>query len=390
MKKARIALCVVLGAAVCAAGALLLNIFAVSGGVSHLAGPDGGSGIPAGAVTLIFFSVCLAFLAGLGLGSPDWSLAVLALEAGITAFRELSLGPGLFSLPEWLLDAISSRWLALVPLALSALYLTLNRKRKYWRFFGWTLLLSAAAALLFCLLPPLLGRGRARLPAGWSLRYLTAVCAGITLFAGIRDRLTLRGEAQALALRQSALAENCKNLERSVQETSILRHDWKNQIAGLTILAQRGDLDRLRRVLDQMDVRLKRLSPRRFCENFTVNVLLRNAAARAADAGIAFNAAADLPEELDMEDADLCSLLLSMLSCAVDAASLAPEGRREIDVTLRLNRSFLAVKCVASGTLTENEDLSQMRRVAEKYSAILDVSRTDTSFTLQTALNLSR
>ena len=98
---------------------------------------------------------------------------------------------------------------------------------------------------------------------------------------------------------------------------------------------------------------------------------------------------------------------MNMLDNAVEGASLAQgEGERYIRFHVKAAGGFMAVLCEntfdgrvdtdargaprtrKSGAEPHGFGLTQMRAVAEKYGSILDVSWTDTLFTVQTALKL--
>lgn len=195
------------------------------------------------------------------------------------------------------------------------------------------------------------------IPVGIFLILLLLIC-GISVFRLMKSRLSVLNKYRELSVRYSILLENCSRMERSIRETAVLRHEWKNHITSLHLLAKQGDIRGLEQRLDQLDSQLKQLSPRKFSSNFSVNIILQNAAARAADKEIIFEAFAPLPEELGIENADLCSLLINMLDNAIEAASHADSGSRRISVSLKFLQNFLAIKCEnsCSGSVLPEEN----------------------------------
>ena len=112
---------------------------------------------------------------------------------------------------------------------------------------------------------------------------------------------------------------------------------------------------------------------------------------------------------MPVSDEDLCTLLMNLLDNALEGAGRTPEGqRRSICLRMRISGGFLAVLCENSfdghvetdargrlrTTKAEPEShgfgMAQMRAVAEKYRSVLDVSYTDTAFTVQIALKLPK
>lgn len=145
----------------------------------------------------------------------------------------------------------------------------------------------------------------------------------------------------------------------------------------------------------------------RYSDNYTVNVLLQNTAARASGLGVAFTASAPLPERLSINESDLCSLLINMLDNALEAAAKTA-GKGKINISIKVVQDILSIKCENSysgSLLLDKEDgfvstksspenhgwgLRQMRYVAGKYNGILDITHTDDRFTIQTALSMGK
>lgn len=121
------------------------STFAISNGIA----------ITAGAFAIIFLLVFFFFLVSLFIGSPDWSLLVLSLMAGIATFSYLGNGLGYFFLPDRFLSVIDNRWIVPLILVLVALYfllLFLKRRAGFWKRLGIVLLACAGclALVLLC------------------------------------------------------------------------------------------------------------------------------------------------------------------------------------------------------------------------------------------------
>lgn len=118
--------------------------------------PSNAIAIAAGGYSIIFLLVFFFFLVSLFIGSPDWSLLVLSLMAGIAMFSYLSNGLGYFFLPERVLNLIDNRWIVPLILGLAALYfllLFLKRRAGFWKRLGIVLLacVGCTALVLLCI-----------------------------------------------------------------------------------------------------------------------------------------------------------------------------------------------------------------------------------------------
>lgn len=156
--------------------------------------------------------------------------------------------------------------------------------------------------------------------------------------------------------------------------------------------------------LNRLDEQLEQLSPKVYTANPTVNTILQRVAAQTQELGIPFRVTALLPEALPIDEGDLCSFLFNLLDNALEAAAKAPHG--EITCSLQIRQQYLAIRCEntydgtvrtddAGNLLTTKDDstehgfgLMKMRSIAEKYGSVLDVSYTESRFTVMTALRL--
>ena len=244
-------------------------------------------------------------------------------------------------------------------------------------------------------------------PVYWLTVFLVADSAVIAILGVLRDFAHIQADAQTLALKNELTENSYRAAEEKLRKNAALRHDWKNQVATLHLLQQKGDLEELGRRLEALDAQLDKLAPQQYTKHFTINTILQNTAARASDLGVNFHAAAPVPAELSIPDEDLCSLLLNMPDNALEAASqVSPPQAREVECTIKATQGYLAIKCENSytGTLSLDEQgrlqtttadrdshgfgLAQMRSIAKKHGSILDISYTGGRFTVQTALKL--
>lgn len=382
-------------------------------------------GIPAGALGLTFLLVCLLFFRSLLAGNANWSLLALALAAATLTVHWISTGCGYAFLSPALNQFFTrNTFMYLAPGAL-LVYLLLNRKRAFWRLLGRVSLVSGGILVilgvisrlrdgyLFSLMKELWLQLISGYPDGtvyWVTIYLLGACALIAAWVSIEEQAKQRAEADALALRTELAMKSYRAIEENSRRTALLRHELKNKITALDLMYQQGDLEGLGASLAELDQLQSGLIRTQFTGNFTINAILQDAAARAADRSIRFEAQVSAPDQLPIPESDLCALLMNMLDNAIEgAAQVDDPDKRFLSFHCHTKNGFLAIRCdnAYSGKLTldseghwprstKEEDelhgfgLRYMNTVAEKYHSMLDLSYTEQTFTVQTALKLPK
>ena len=168
-----------------------------------------------------------------------------------------------------------------------------------------------------------------------------ALCAFYLMFLAVYLR---EYEAKEVAERARWMLETrdstaIKELEawrQSGRELSILRHDMRHFLRGLAILIEEGHIDEALERIDQLCETNDRTAVRRYCANETVNIVLSSFSSDINKRGITADLRAAVPGTVHVGDADLFSVLSNALENAIIAASAAPEGKRFVDLDLRL------------------------------------------------------
>ena len=380
-------------------------------------------GIPAGASALALVLVWGLFLLGLVNGERSPRPLLLALAAAGFTIQNLCQGSGTAFVPPALLAVLTSWWAALLPPLVLALYLALQRRRAFWRRLGIAAAGSAAAMTAACLLSAawdgmfhqqllrtldaLVRQGAYTQALYWGTLWLLLVCTALAAWDLARAFAAAQGEARALRLRNDLALDSYRALEEKLREGATLRHEAAHRLAALDALYQSGDWAGLGRLLEDLGSQSARLSRSVFSRHFALNAMLQDADARAAAAGVAFEARVEAPEDLPIPTEDLCVLLMNMLDNALEAAARVEKPEeRFIRFRAAVRESYLAVRCENSyvGPLRHDEQgrlrttkadeevhglgLSQMSAVAKRYKSLLDVSYSERVFTVQTALKL--
>ena len=120
------------------------------------------------------------------------------------------------------------------------------------------------------------------------------------------------------------------SLRQLQQNAMTYRHDMRHHFALLQSLASKGHLEEIKEYLQTAQSDMDAITPLRFCENETVNLILSAFANRAKQSGILLEIEARLPDALPFSDTELCSLLSNALENAIHACEKIIENNNRL------------------------------------------------------------
>jgi two-component system, LytTR family, sensor histidine kinase AgrC len=103
--------------------------------------------------------------------------------------------------------------------------------------------------------------------------------------------------------------------------TMIYRHDMRHHLSLIGGFAADGDLQKIKEYLAITEADIDTLTPVRYCENETINLILSSFVNKARKIQVTIHADVKLPEELAVNDTELCALLSNALENAITAAA---------------------------------------------------------------------
>ncbi len=135
------------------------------------------------------------------------------------------------------------------------------------------------------------------------------------------------------------------SLRQMQQSAASYRHDMRHHFAFLQGLASKGRIEEIKEYLRTAQSDIDAITPIRFCENETVNLILSSFATKAKQAGILLTAEAKLPDLLPFSDTELCSLLSNALENAIHACeSIADSNERYIRLRAYTKNNKLCIE----------------------------------------------
>ena len=125
------------------------------------------------------------------------------------------------------------------------------------------------------------------------------------------------------------------SLRQMQQNAQNYRHDMRHHFALLQGLAYKEDIEGIKKYLQTTQSDIDAITPIRFCENETVNLILPSFASKAKQSKILLTIDAKLPNSIPFSDTELCSLLSNALENAIHACLYIKDSNKR-NITLRL------------------------------------------------------
>ena len=124
-------------------------------------------------------------------------------------------------------------------------------------------------------------------------------------------------------------------LRQMQQNAASYRHDMRHHFALLQGMAYKEQIEEIKEYLRIAQSDMDAITPMRFCENETVNLILSTFASKAKQAEIILSVDAKLPDALPFSDTELCSLLSNALENAIHATKNINDSNERY-ITLRV------------------------------------------------------
>lgn len=147
-----------------------------------------------------------------------------------------------------------------------------------------------------------------------------------------------------LAAYQRELIEtHYQEVENMYRQVRGWRHDYRNHIQMMKVLAANEDLEGLKVYLDQLDTDLNTVDTVVKTGNAMADAILNSKISLAKSRGIPVQVDAHIPVKLKMSELDLCCILGNLFDNAIDASLALPEDQRLIRVYMDMKGSQLYI-----------------------------------------------
>jgi len=188
--------------------------------------------------------------------------------------------------------------------------------------------------------------------AGYAVRFMPSIEVFVFYFLlpyiyrTLREQHLMQSTQAALQQKLSSTEDQITLLNETNMQMAVYRHDMRHQLTMLDGLLSCGKTEQAQEFVKTVLTDLDALTPKRFCENETVNLLCSSYDSKARRLGVALKIDALLPKDLPLSDTELCSVISNGLENALLAASLPELPDKWVDFycEVKQNKLFIQIQ----------------------------------------------
>lgn len=121
------------------------------------------------------------------------------------------------------------------------------------------------------------------------------------------------------------------------------RHDYRNHIQAMKVMAANGNMDGIKAYLDELDTDLNTVDTVVKTGNAMADAILNSKISLAQSRNIGVLCDAHIPVKLKMSELDLCCILGNLFDNAIEASLALPEAERQIRVYMDMKGTQLYI-----------------------------------------------
>ncbi len=218
-----------------------------------------------------------------------------------------------------------------------------------------------------------------------------------------REKEALQGSKTALSLLLESANQQLSALQATQKQAAVYRHDMRHHLALIGGFIADGEIEKAEKYIRFTQADIDAITPKRYCENNTINLILSYFEARAKNKGVVFSVDAQLPQVLSIPETELCALLSNGLDNAIEAsAQVADEQFRKVIINCQSHKNNLLIHIENSftGKVKMENGIPQSLReghgfgvksiamIAEKYNGYCSFDAKDEIFIMRLVLPL--
>ena len=139
------------------------------------------------------------------------------------------------------------------------------------------------------------------------------------MYLSEHSNFTMQTEKNLIETQLSGAQQRIDNLYYSSKQTTNYRHDLRHHMSLLSSMIDQEDYAQAKDYISHLHQDVLNVSPITYCNNEIVNLIFSHYTAKANENDIQFIIHADIPNEINLSDTELCSILSNGLENALHA-----------------------------------------------------------------------
>ena len=145
------------------------------------------------------------------------------------------------------------------------------------------------------------------------------------------------------AYQRELIATHYREVENMYKKMRGWRHDYKNHIQMMKVLASDGDIEGISKYLDELDTDLNTVDTVIKTGNAMADAILNSKISLAQSKDINVEADAHIPVKLNISELDLCCIIGNLFDNAIEASLELPKDERIIRVYMDMKGTQLYI-----------------------------------------------
>ena len=150
-------------------------------------------------------------------------------------------------------------------------------------------------------------------------------------------------DKRIVAYQRELIETHYREVENMYRQIRGWRHDYRNHIQMMKVLAANGDMDALKAYLDELDTDLNTVDTVVKTGNPMADAILNSKISLARSRNIPTQVDAHIPVKLKMSELDLCCIIGNLFDNAMEASMALPEEKRMIRVYMDMKGTQLYI-----------------------------------------------
>ena len=150
-------------------------------------------------------------------------------------------------------------------------------------------------------------------------------------------------EKRIAAYQRELIETHYQEVDNMYRKMRGWRHDYRNHIQAMKVMAANGNMDGIKAYLDELDTDLNTVDTVVKTGNAMADAILNSKISLAQSKSIAVHCDAHIPVKLQMSELDLCCILGNLFDNAIEASLSLPEAERQIRVYMDMKGTQLYI-----------------------------------------------